>query len=121
MTLSGGQKQRIAIARTILKDPAIIIFDDCTSSVDAETEQHIRKALENLMKGRTTFIITHRVDEQTLSSADLILVFQNGEIIQNGTHKELIQQPGFYKKIFDLQHRIESELEYELEEGQDNV
>jgi ATP-binding cassette subfamily B protein len=114
VTLSGGQKQRIAIARTILKDPSIIIFDDSTSSVDTETEQHIRKALENLMKGRTSFIITHRVDEITLSSADLILVFQNGEIIQNGTHQELIKNPGFYKKIFDLQHRIESELEEEL-------
>ena len=115
VTLSGGQKQRIAIARTILKNPAIIIFDDSTSSVDTETEQHIRTALENLMKDRTTFIITHRVDEKSLSSADLILVFDDGKIIQNGTHQELIEKPGFYKKIFDLQQMIESELEEELD------
>ncbi|MHA1729109.1 MAG: ABC transporter ATP-binding protein [Promethearchaeota archaeon] len=113
VTLSGGQKQRIAIARTLLKNPAIIIFDDSTSSVDTETEQHIQTALENLMKDRTTFIITHRIDEK-LSSADLILVFRDGRIIQRGKHQKLINQPGFYRKIFDLQYKIESELVEEL-------
>jgi ATP-binding cassette subfamily B protein len=112
VTLSGGEKQRIAIARALLKDPAILILDDFTSSVDVETEQKIRRAIENLMKGRTTFIITHRV--KNFVKADLILVFQDGKIIQRGTHDNLIKEEGFYRKIFDLQSQIEIELEEEL-------
>jgi ATP-binding cassette subfamily B protein len=114
VTLSGGQKQRIAIARTLVKDPAILILDDSTSAVDAETEEQIRDALENLMRGRTTFIIAHRV--QSLMDADLILVFKEGEIIQRGTHRELIAEEGFYRRVFELQTRIEAELEEELED-----
>lgn len=113
-TLSGGQKQRIAIARTILKDPRILILDDSTSAVDAETEDEIRGALNTLMVGRTTFIIAHRI--QSLINADQILVFKEGEIIQRGIHSELIGEPGFYKHVFELQNKIEAELDAELNE-----
>jgi ATP-binding cassette subfamily B protein len=112
VTLSGGQKQRLTIARSLLKDPRILILDDATSSVDTETEAAIRDALESLMPGRTTFIIAHRV--QTIMSADLILVLDAGRIVQCGTHEELINETGPYRRIFDLQSRIEDELEEEL-------
>ncbi|MBN2442750.1 MAG: ABC transporter ATP-binding protein [Spirochaetales bacterium] len=112
VTLSGGQKQRIAIARALLKDPRILILDDSTSSVDAETEEQIRETLKKVMKGRTTFIIAHRI--QSLMNADTILVFHRGEIIQRGTHSELVKKDGFYKKIFELQTLIEDELHREL-------
>lgn len=112
VTLSGGQKQRIAIARTLLKNPRILILDDSTSSVDVETEASIREALQNLMKNRTTFIIAHRI--QSVMNADLILVFDHGEIVQRGTHETLIKQPGIYRRIFDIQTRIDVELEEEI-------
>ncbi|MEJ5199630.1 MAG: ABC transporter ATP-binding protein, partial [Anaerolineae bacterium] len=112
VTLSGGQRQRVAIARTLLKNPRILILDDSTSSVDTETEAEIRAALERLMQGRTTFIIAHRI--QSLMNADQIIVLEKGRIIQRGTHEELIAQEGFYRQIYDLQARIESELEEEL-------
>ncbi len=112
VTLSGGQKQRVAIARTLLKNPRILILDDSTSSVDAETEAEIRAALEALMKDRTTFIIAHRV--QSVMIADLILVMDKGEIVQMGTHEELLAQDGMYRKIYEIQTRIEDELETEI-------
>lgn len=112
VTLSGGQKQRIAIARTLLKDPCILIFDDATSSVDTETEAAIRQALKRLMAERTTFIIAHRI--QTVMNADLILVLDDGRIVQKGTHRELVDQPGVYREIYELQARIEDELEEEI-------
>jgi len=112
VTLSGGQKQRVAIARTLLKDPRILILDDSTSSVDMETEEAIRGALERLMQGRTTFIIAHRI--QSLMNADLILVMDKGRIVQRGTHDELVVQPGAYRQIYDIQTRIETELEQEI-------
>ncbi len=112
VTLSGGQKQRVAIARTLLKDPAILILDDSTSSVDTETEAAIRAALEILMKGRTTFIIAHRI--QSLMKADLILVFDKGRIVERGTHASLLAAGGMYRRIFDLQTRIETELKEEI-------
>lgn len=112
VTLSGGQKQRVAIARALLKNPPVLILDDSTSSVDTETEANIRAALERLMANRTTFIIAHRV--QSVMNADLILVFDKGRIVQRGTHEELVEQPGFYQRIYDLQARIESELEREI-------
>lgn len=112
VTLSGGQKQRVAIARTLLKDPCILILDDSTSSVDTETEAEIREALEHLMRGRTTFIIAHRI--QSLMNADLILVLEHGRVVQRGTHEELMAQEGIYRRIYDMQARIEVELEQEL-------
>lgn len=112
VTLSGGQKQRLAIARVLLKNPRILIFDDSTSSVDMETEAEIRTALENLMHNRTTFIIAHRV--QSVMNADQILVLKDGRIVQRGTHDTLVEQDGIYQQIYDLQARIEDELEKEL-------
>jgi len=91
VTLSGGQKQRIAIARTLLKDPRILILDDSTSSVDTETEMQIQSALDKLMQGRTTFVIAHRV--QTVMKADKIVVLKDGRIAQMGTHSQLLEQP----------------------------
>lgn len=112
VTLSGGQKQRVAIARTLLKNPRILIFDDSTSSVDTETEAEIREALQLLMKNRTTFIIAHRI--QSIMIADLILVMDKGRIVQSGRHEELVSQDGIYRKIYEIQTRIEVELEKEL-------
>ena len=112
VTLSGGQKQRVAIARTLLKDPRILILDDSTSSVDTETEAEIRSALLSLMQDRTTFIIAHRI--QSVINADLILVLDKGRITQIGTHDELSTQDGIYRQIFEIQTRIEDELEQEI-------
>ena len=113
VTLSGGQKQRVTIARTLLKNPRILILDDSTSSVDTETEAEIRGALNGLMESRTTFIIAHRI--QSVMIADLILVLDKGEVIQMGTHKELVSQmDGMYRKIYDIQTRIDEELEMEI-------
>ncbi len=112
VTLSGGQKQRIAIARTFLRDPRILILDDATSSVDAETEARIQSAMYKLMQGRTTFIIAHRV--QSIMNADLILVLDKGCVIQMGTHAELLQKEGVYRHIFDIQTKIEEDLQEEL-------
>ena len=105
MTLSGGQKQRIAIARALLADPAILILDDSTSSVDAKTEMLIQQALENLMKNRTTFIITHRLS--TVRNADLIVMLERGEIVEMGSHQELIAAEGLYAGI----HQTLTEME----------
>jgi ATP-binding cassette subfamily B protein len=113
VTLSGGQKQRVAIARTLLKNPRILILDDSTSSVDTETEAEIRGALNGLMKDRTTFIIAHRI--QSVMVADLILVLDKGEVIQAGTHTELLKDAnGMYRRIYDIQTRIDTELENEI-------
>lgn len=112
VTLSGGQKQRVAIARTLLKNPKILIMDDSTSSVDTETESEIREALNNLMEKRTTFIIAHRI--QSIMNADLILVLDKQRIVQTGTHDELIAQDGIYREIFDIQTKIEEDLEKEI-------
>jgi ATP-binding cassette subfamily B protein len=113
VTLSGGQKQRVTIARTLLKNPRILILDDSTSSVDTETEAEIRGALNQLMENRTTLIIAHRI--QSVMVADLIAVLDKGEIIQMGTHEELVSQPdGMYRRIYDIQTRIDEELEIEI-------
>lgn len=112
VTLSGGQKQRIAIARTLLRDPRILIMDDATSSVDSETEAEIRGALENLMQGRTSFIIAHRI--QSVMNAALILVMEEGRIIQSGTHQQLLTEEGVYRRVFEAQAQVELDLEKEM-------
>ncbi len=112
VTLSGGQKQRVALARTLLKNPPILILDDATSSVDTQTESEIREALQAMMGARTTFVIAHRI--QSVMNADLILVMDKGRIVQRGTHEELMRVDGMYRRTYDMQARIESELEQEL-------
>jgi ATP-binding cassette, subfamily B, bacterial len=112
VTLSGGQKQRVAIARTLLKNPRILILDDSTSSVDMETEAEIREALNGLIENRSTFIIAHRI--QSVMNADLILVLDKGQIVQMGKHDELVEQDGIYRKIYEIQTRVEDELEDEI-------
>ncbi len=108
VTLSGGQKQRVAIARTIIRNSPILIFDDSLSAVDTETDLAIRRALKERKKGVTTFIISHRIT--TLSEADLILVLEEGEIVQSGKHEELIEQDGLYRRIWSIQNSLEEDL-----------
>ena len=98
--VSGGEKQRISIARVFLKDPTILLLDEPTSSLDKKNEIEITKNIDKLMKGKTRFIATHRLD--SIINADVILIFKNGELIQKGTHKELINIEGEYKKLFSL-------------------
>jgi len=99
--ISQGQKQLITIARAILADPAILILDEATSSVDTRTEVLIQKAMAALMKGRTSFVIAHRLS--TIREADLILVMNNGSIIEQGTHRQLIEKEGFYAELYNSQ------------------
>lgn len=99
--LSGGQKQRIAIARAILKDPTILILDEATSSLDSESEQLVQEALDNLMKGRTSFVIAHRLS--TIRNADKIVLIDKGIVSESGTHMELMNQNGLYRKLNDMQ------------------
>ena len=101
--LSGGQKQRIAIARAICMNPSILILDDSTSAVDMTTEFNIQKALKEVMKGRTTFIIAHRIS--SLKHADEILVLESGLIVERGKHEDLIKNNGYYKRIYDIQYK----------------
>ncbi|MBO0958757.1 ABC transporter ATP-binding protein [Neobacillus sp. MM2021_6] len=103
MGLSGGQKQRIAIARAICLNPTILILDDSTSAVDMETEFHIQQSLREVMKGRTTFIIAHRIS--SLKQADEILVLDHGKIIERGTHEQLLASNGTYQRIYDIQYQ----------------
>ena len=108
--LSGGQKQRIAIARALCQNPAILVLDDATSAVDMKTELHIQKALEEVMKGRTTFIIAHRIS--SVKHADELIVFEHGKIVQRGTHDQLIKQTGLYKRIYEIQYKDQLENIY---------
>jgi ABC-type multidrug transport system fused ATPase/permease subunit len=107
-TLSGGQRQRMSIARAVLLDPPILILDDSTSSVDANTEEEIRKAMEAVMEGRTTFIIAHRLS--TVHRADEIIVLDKGEVVERGTHQELLAKNGKYREIYELQLRPQEEV-----------
>ena len=108
VTLSGGQKQRLSIARTILINPPVLILDDSTSSVDVETERQIHRAMTAVMKGRTTFVIAHRLS--TVREADIILVLKDGEIVERGNHNELINKGGIYQDIYELQLRPQEEV-----------
>jgi subfamily B ATP-binding cassette protein MsbA len=103
--LSGGERQRLAIARAILKDPNILIFDEATSSLDTESEYHVQQAIENLMANRTSFVIAHRLS--TIRNADRIIVIDGGRIVQQGKHEELLEQGGLYKKLYEMQFRDE--------------
>ena len=108
VTLSGGQRQRMSIARAVLLDPPILILDDSTSSVDANTEDQIRKAMEEVMRGRTTLIIAHRLS--TVHRADEIVVLDKGEIVERGAHAELLALGGKYREIYELQLRPQEEV-----------
>jgi ATP-binding cassette subfamily B protein len=112
VTLSGGQKQRVTLARTLLKDPDILVLDDSTSSVDTETEFEIQKALRGITNGKTTIVIAHRIT--SVQDCDRIIVLDKGRVIEQGSHDELIMQSGFYKKIFDIQVSVEEEIEKEV-------
>src|SRR5690606_22279414 len=101
--LSGGQRQRIAIARAVLKDPAVLILDEATSSLDTESERLIEDALETLLVGRTTLIIAHRLS--TVQRADRLIVVDQGRIVEEGAHAELLAQGGLYARLYQRQFR----------------
>jgi ABC-type multidrug transport system fused ATPase/permease subunit len=104
--LSGGQRQRVSIARALLAEPRILILDEATSSLDSESEEMIQDALKRLRHGRTTFVIAHRLS--TIRSADQILVLEGGEIVERGTHDELLARNGRYRQLYDKQYKIET-------------
>jgi subfamily B ATP-binding cassette protein MsbA len=106
-TLSEGQKQRIIIARALLKNPELLILDEATSALDMESEFLVRKAIENLLKDRTAIIIAHRIT--TILNSDRIIVIGNGEIVDQGTHDELLNRCELYKKLYELEFATENE------------
>jgi ATP-binding cassette, subfamily B, multidrug efflux pump len=108
ITLSGGQKQRTAIARALIRDPRILVLDDALSSVDTDTEEKILNHLREIMRGRTTIFISHRVS--TVRNADRIAVLHGGRIVELGTHDELVARNGYYTDLYNKQ-LLEEELE----------
>jgi ATP-binding cassette subfamily B protein len=108
ITLSGGQKQRVSIARAIIKDPAILLFDDCLSAVDTETEEAILNNLQEICKNKTTIIVSHRVS--SAKNADRIIIIDEGKIIEQGSHNQLINQEGYYAALY-LKQLSEKELQ----------
>jgi subfamily B ATP-binding cassette protein MsbA len=103
--LSGGQRQRMAIARALVKNAPILILDEATSALDTHSEQQVQAALENLMKGRTTIMIAHRLS--TVRNADQIIVLQEGDIIERGSHRDLLEQKGIYTRLIEIQSGYE--------------
>lgn len=117
VTLSGGQKQRVTLARTLLKNPDILVLDDSTSAIDTETEFEIQKALRGITAAKTTIVIAHRIT--SVQDCDRIIVLDKGRVIEEGTHEELIENNGFYKKIFDIQVSIEDEINEDIDKASD--
>ena len=113
VTLSGGQRQRMSIARAVLVDPPVLVLDDSTSSVDAHTEELIRKAMVSVMRGRTTFVIAHRLS--TVHRADQILVLSDGQVVERGTHQGLLALRGLYWEVYELQLRPQEEVLLDVE------
>lgn len=113
--LSGGQRQRVSLARALLKNAPIIIFDDITSSVDVETEQEIQQSLKSIYSGKTTFIISHRIS--SVRNADVIFVLDNGQIVEQGTHRELMEKRGYYYSVFMIQSGKSRDLSGSMEEA----
>jgi subfamily B ATP-binding cassette protein MsbA len=101
--LSGGQRQRIAIARALLRDPPILLLDEATSALDTESERLVQDAIERLMQDRTVLVVAHRL--ATVLDADLILVLDGGQLVERGTHQELLAENGLYRRLYDLQFR----------------
>jgi subfamily B ATP-binding cassette protein MsbA len=99
--LSGGQRQRISIARAVLKNPPILILDEATSALDTESEKLVQDALNHLMEGRTSLVIAHRLS--TIQHANRIVVVKDGKIVEEGSHSELLEKGGVYKKLYELQ------------------
>jgi ABC-type multidrug transport system fused ATPase/permease subunit len=119
LTLSGGQRQRVAIARALLAEPRVLILDDATSSVDARTEELIKRGLREVMQGRTTFIVAHRLS--TISLADEIVVMDEGRIVDRGSHEELLERCPLYQEIAEFgladQVYLQRDLEQRAEEA----